>query len=441
MRGLETDSPPGRPILPNNMVATLNKAVLANNFIALLCNIFKKAFTLYSNYFYMYKYTQFLFIICIATACKTKNPSEITPPSNLLKPAMSSSAIYNFDSVAVYLQNISSLQADSAKKFFLKAIDTYKNAKKPMESIADFTSSITLYPDKKAYYELGNAMLDANKPDLALTAFNMAEKLNYDPLGYVLFKKACCYATLKKEDNYENVETAREYIQFAVENGFTDREKLMNEPKLKSINEYGGLASIYNEAMAGYGGIGNVLWNDFSSNFTQISFPLTINMETIKKLGETKAIGYDYEKFVTEMRDYKFSRDVGNEFFYYTKVAATPTYQTVVYGSRSYDYGDGEKVAYIPCEFYMASFNKDGKLLDKVILAGNLVYDKPFLVATLQQNGSFEIKEFTNQFEKDVSKEGYENNKIVKSNLLNTTKYQINDKGMFIADKKLLAMN
>jgi hypothetical protein len=389
----------------------------------------------------MLKITRWAFIALLFIACKQKATEATQPVSTLLKPALTSTAIYNFDSVASYLQNISSMQADSAKKFFLKAIDTYKNNKKPQESINDFTSALALYPDKKSYYELGSALLDANKPDMALNAFEMAEKLNYDPLGYVLFKKACCYATLKKEDNYENEEKATELIQYAVENGFTDRTKLLTEPKLKSLNEYGALTRVYNAAMAGYGSTNNVLWNDFSNNFQQCSFPLTINMESIKKLGKTNAINYDYEKYVTEMRDYKFSRDVGNEFFYYAKVTSTPDYKTVIYGSRSYDYGDGEKVAYIPCEFYMASFNNDGKLLDKVILAGNLVYDKPFLVASLQQNGSFEIKEFANVFEKDTEKNGYENNKIVKSNLLKTTNYKINDKGMFVADKKALAQN
>ena len=375
----------------------------------------------------------------LLAACGTKPTEKIG--SSKAPVALNVAAVYNFDSVKNFLTRVTAAQEDTAKKLFLSAIDLLKNKKDAQGSVVVFERSLSFYPGNKAYYELGNALLEMEKYDAALKAFDMAERLNYNPLGYVLFKKACCItAGNSSGDNYDKDEEARKLLQYAVENGFTDREKLLGEPMLKRLNEYGALTTIYNEAMAGYGDPATILWDGFSSSFKSCSFPLTINMEVIKGLKKTTAIGYDYEKFVSEMRDYKFSRDVGNEFFYYAKVASTPAYETVVYGSRSYDYGPEESLPYVPAEFYIASYDKKGKLLDKLTLAGNQDYEKPFKVATLLQNGNIEIKDFKNVFEKNTDTDGYENNKIVKSELIKTAKYKITDKGMFVEETKALAM-
>jgi hypothetical protein len=52
-----------------------------------------------------------------------------------------------------------------------------------------------------------------------------------------------------------------------------------------------------------------------------------------------------------------------------------------------------------------------------------------------------EVKEFKNIYEKDPSKDGYENNKVTKSELVTTSYYRINTKGKFEkADKEQLAV-
>lgn len=371
-----------------------------------------------------------LFVAC-------KNDSTTTNTLTVSVNHLSTATMYNLDSVIAYLQQLKASQEDTGKKVFLQAIDLFKNKKDAAGSIALFEQSICFYPNNKSYYELGNALLELNKDSLAYNAFDMAERMNYNPLGYVLFKKACALAgeVAMSEDLDGKEDKALKYLKHAIENGFVDREKIYNEPKLARLRTNDRFSNIYNDAMSGNGDPASVLWDSYSSNFQQCSFPLTINMESLKSIEQPVAIGYDYEKYVNEMRDYKFSRDVGNEFFYYAKVAATPTYETVIYGSRSYDYG--QNMPYTPTKFYLVSYDKQGKVIDKVNFAGQEAFDQLFKVAVLQQNLNFEIKEYKNTWAKPTDR-GYENNSVAKSDLIKTTKYKINDQGKFISDAKLL---
>jgi tetratricopeptide (TPR) repeat protein len=380
----------------------------------------------------------FLFAICVIFFGACKN--ETTPTLGTTGPvtSLSADAVYQFDSVVAYLQQARASQADTAKKLFLQAIDLYKNKKEAASSVPLFRQSLQFFPDNKTYYELGNALLATNRDSLAFQAFDMAERLDYNPLSYVLFKKACCLGGMAGEEDWERREQAITYLKNAIENGFADRERIYNEPKLAAIRTGEDFTYMYNDAMSGNGDPAAVLWSGYSGSFPACSFPLTINMETVKNIKQPAAISYDFEKFVTEMRDYKFSRDVGQEFFYMAKVASTPDHETVVYGSRSYDAGDD--LPYVPTRFYLASYDKKGKLIDKLELAGQQSFDQVFKVATMQQNGHFEIKDYQNTWAKPVGDDGYANNKVVKSDLVKTSRYSIGTDGKFNSDAELLGM-
>ena len=377
-------------------------------------------------------------VLCVIAACqnKTDKPAlSVTAPGPVSQ--LSPATVYQFDEVVTYLRQAKTSQADTGKAVFLQAIDVYKNKKDAAGSIGLFEQSLRFYPNNKGYYELGNALLDANKDSLAFRAFDLAERLNYSPLSYVLFKKACCLANAPEED-YEKHDAALDYLKNAIENGFADRERIYSEPKLAALRKGQDFTYMYNDAMSGNGDPASVLWDSYSNGFQPASFPLTINMETLKNIKQPNAISYDFEKYVTEMRDFKFSRDVGEEFFYYSKVSETPAYETVVYGSRSYDNGDD--MPYTPARFFLASYNKQGKLIDKVELAGQRAFGEVFKVATVQQNLNFEIKEYKNTWAKPIGDNGYAGNKVTKSDLVKTSRYKISETGKFISDAQLLGM-
>ena len=117
---------------------------------------------------------------------------------------LNDNAIFNKDSLRNFLNTVSVRQADSSKAVFLKGIDLLKNGKQAAAAISAFIESLTIYPAANTYYELGNAFLQTKKWPSALQSFEMAESLDFSPLGSVLFKMASCYAEMDStEKMYE----------------------------------------------------------------------------------------------------------------------------------------------------------------------------------------------------------------------------------------------
>lgn len=338
--------------------------------------------------------------------------------------ALSFNSMFDKDSVKAYLKEVPVNFIDSSKKLFLKAIDLYKNKQKAEASVQLFIQAVGLYPSAGGYYELGNALLETpnadNNAEYALQAFTMAELMDYKPWSHVLFKKACAAAsTGQRQETYN-------YLTYAVQNGFVDREKIISNKHLLKIGSISELLSAYNEGMAGNGDADAILWEGYSKQFGQASFPFMIDSGTLAAIGTPVDISYDYEKYVPEMRDYKFSRDVGREFFYFTKIDDNKIFKTIIYGSKSYDEERLDPTAYI-----IASFSNTGRLIDKKTIAGSVALDSAFKECSFISSKEFEVKEYKNIYEKDTEKEGYDDNKIIRRDLLATYKYAIDSTGKF----------
>jgi tetratricopeptide (TPR) repeat protein len=329
-------------------------------------------------------------------------------------------AVFNKDSVRTFLDRVSDEQADSAKAVFLKAIDMMVNNKNAAGAIDVFKQSLTIYPTANTFYELGNAYLQSKKYPMALQSYEMAEGMDFTPLGNVLFKQASCYAEM------DSTEKMYSYITYAVQNGFVDRGKIMNDPHFTNFKNDSYLLSVYNEAMSGNGNPEEVLWHGYSQDFQQASFPYTVDSGSFRKMGEPRIISYDYEKFVPEMRDNKFSRDVGSEYFYVARIMQTELCSVVLYGCRSYE-EIGSPVYYI-----LASFDNKGKLIDKMIAGGAKTFDENYKEFTAQSNNRFQIQEYKNTYEKSTDENGFENNKVVARSLVGTKQYAIDASGKFV---------
>jgi tetratricopeptide (TPR) repeat protein len=329
--------------------------------------------------------------------------------------------LFNQDSVRHFLNSVSETQADSSKQAFLKAIDLLKNSNNAAQSIALFQQSLAIYPNANAYYELGNAYLQNKEWQAALQSFEMAEAMDYKPLGNVFFKQASCYAEL------DSLDKVYEYITYAVQNGFVDKARIVNDVHFADFKNDRQLLTAYNEAMSGNGDPEEVLWQGYSNDFKQAAFPFTVDTGTLRKMGEPQAISYDYEKFVPEMRDNKFSRDVGSEYFYVAKIMQTELSHVVLYGCRSY-----EEIG-APVYYILASFNPKGKLVDKMIVGGAKNFDENVKVFTAKSNNRFQIEEYQNTYEKSTDENGYENNKVVSRQLVGTKQFAIDAAGKFVA--------
>lgn len=336
---------------------------------------------------------------------------------------LSKSALFDKDSVETFLSHTPASQEDSSRKLFLDGINEFKNKKNPASAIAYLLNSLSVYPSATSYYELGNALLENGKYMDALNAFEMAGKLDYKPLGNLLFKEACCYAEL---DDYDNI---FDYVSYAVENGFVDRNKIFNDKHMKKFRNDPSFIRAYNEAMSGNGNPEEILWLGYSRDFSLAKFPFKLDSGTFRKMGEVRYISYDYEQFIPEMRDNKFSRDVGNEYFYVARFAGNPNYKMVVYGCQSYE-TDGAPVYYV-----MATFNNQGKLLDKRVIAGAASFDQLYREAVVTAKDRVEVKTYQLVYEKDVKENGFDNNPVISREQTGSLEYRID------ADGKITELN
>lgn len=333
-------------------------------------------------------------------------------------------AVFNKDSLRNFLSTVSDAQADSSKAVFLKGVDFLKNTKEAEAAIDVFLQSLRIYPAANTYYELGNAYLLTKEWQQALASFELAESMDFKPLGNLLFKQASCYAEM------DSSEKMYDYLKFAVQTGFVDRNKILNNPHFAKYKNEGYMLTVYNEAMSGNGDPEEILWQGYTQDFKQASFPYKIDSGSFRRMGEPQIISYDYEKFVPEMRDHKFSRDVGSEYFYVARMMQTELCSVVLYGCRSYEY-IGAPVYYI-----LASFDSKGKLVDKMIVGGAKNFDDNYKEFTAQNNNRFQIQEYKNSYEKSTDENGYEDNKMIGRSLVATHQYAIDVNGKFVTSRQ-----
>ena len=359
---------------------------------------------------------------------------------------LNQNTLYNTDSVKAAIASVTTASQAAAKKKFLEAIDLYKNKKQIAQGIDAFKASLFISPSEKTYFELGGALAEKKNYEEALKALDIAEQMNYSPLANILYKKSVVYASMPNSplcnDGYTKVydSLAVHLMEVALQTGYSKPADYLHEKAFDSLrfNNDWYFKNVYQTAMSGNKDPEKLAWDSYKDEFKELTLPLTINTVWIYQQNYENAIGYDYEKFVPEMRNGKFSREVENEYFYVGKIKEDSVYTALLYAGKNMWLTDGR--GYAPVYFYMVTYSHQGKIIDKMQVGGQKTFTDNFKNLLLKQNLSLEIKEFKNIYEKDPAKDGYENNKVTKSELLTTSYYRINAKGKFEkAEKDQLA--
>lgn len=366
------------------------------------------------------RHISFLIIISfLFFSCKSSKKTEPTFK-------LSDRTIFNEDSVLLFT-NAEGLNKSDADKLFLKGVDTYRNKKNPAKAIQLFKQSIFSKPLAKAYYELGNAYLDVKNYKSSVKAYKIAEKLGYKPLSKLLYNTACAYS-LQKNDSL-----AIYYLVSAIEFGYNNTKSIFSDKDLSYIRSKWYFKQNVADALSGSGDADKLQWNLFSREFKQLALPLTIDMSYANGFSESQTISYDYEKYINEMRDEKFSREVGKSFYSIGVIKGTNDYKVLIYASRDelYDEETEEAVKNIPTSYYAISLNNSGTLIDKIEIGGRTKLDAPFKVPTINDN-SINISLLKLNYEKDPEENGYSNNKIISSEEIESQQYTIAPDGHFI---------
>jgi hypothetical protein len=314
-----------------------------------------------------------------------------------------------------------------ANVVFSKGVDAYRNKKHLPEARDLFIKSVTNYPTARAYYELGNVYLSSKQPDHAVTAYYLAEQLGYEPVSKVFYNMACAYSLEKKTTE------ASEYLEYAIEAGYANVNQIMKDADLDNLRQSYEFHRTYLTAMSGASDAAITLWQTFKRQFSRASLPVTLDMKTT--VIADKSIGFDFEKFVSEMRTEKFSRDVGKAFIYYAVVEDNPHYTALIYAIQNTMMSENA-----PYRFMLVSFDNKGILIDKKAVGGQMEFAETFLVCTIEPSLQFDIQHYKNTYQKDPEKEGYENNPVVKSDLTETEHYRISETGKFEVLTQQLSM-
>lgn len=389
------------------------------------------------------KHALFSLSLSLLLACNNKDKEVSTATVTHL----GQQNLYNADSILAAVNGAGSSAQAEAKKKFLEAIDLFKNKNQVAQSIESFKASVYLYPSEKTYFELGNALAANKKYEEALQALEVAERMDYSPLANILYRRSVIYASMPPgalcADGYTplNDSLAMHFMEVALQTGYSKPVDFLKEKAFDSIRYKNDwlFKNIYQTAMSGNKDPEKLAWDNYKEEFKDLSLPLTINTVWIYQQSYDNAIGYDYEKFVPEMRTGKFSREVENEYYYVGKLKDDSAFTALLYAGKNMWLTDGR--GYSPVYFYLVTYSPQGKIIDKMQVGGQKTFTDNFKNLLLKENLTLEIREFKNVYEKDPGKDGYENNKVIKSELLTTAYYKINNKGKFEkGDKNQLAV-
>src|SRR5690606_35599838 len=84
---------------------------------------------------------------------------------------------------------------------------------------------------------------------------------------------------------------------------------------------------------------------------------------------------------------------------------------------------------YAPLTYRLATFAPDGKLIDKAEVSGRSSLSQDIRLATIHSSMEIDVEVLTAEYEKDPEKEGYWDNKIVRTTSVGKEKYKVSAAG------------
>lgn len=334
---------------------------------------------------------------------------------------LSETDLFDTGKILAFLENDEKFIED-ANKMFLMGLNSFRNQKNLDSADYYLRQSILKEPSGKAYYELGNVFMDKEDFDNALKAYDLAENLDFQPFSKILYNKSCLYS-LKKEP-----EMSGQYLEYAIQAGYNNIEHLNKDEDLKELRDTHHFKKAVEKGLRGMSNSENLFWLQFKKLFPKYPKPHTLQMVMDEKnLSNLQYISYEFEKYISEMRDEKFSREVSKGFYHYAQVYETDKFVAIVYIVKDEFMGD-----YAPLLYRMATFTHDGQLIDKKNIGGRENLSDHLMEATLNKDRTIDIDVLEATYENDPDDHGYYDNKIVSTSKVSTIKYKVSSSGKII---------
>ncbi|PWL23943.1 MAG: hypothetical protein DCO96_15315 [Fluviicola sp. XM-24bin1] len=338
--------------------------------------------------------------------------------------------IYKGNLVAAFLENDKKFVKES-NTLFLRGVDSYRNNKKLDSAVIYFTQSIMKEPSSKAYFELGNVHMDQKKYEEALNSYKMAEQLGYQPFSKILYNKACIYSLQK------NTDLSAQYLEYALQAGYTNVAHMQSDSDLENLrsNKYTFQRAV-DKGLRGVSNAENLFWLQFTKLFPALGKPIKLKLQLSQEESQAlEYISYDYEKYISEMRDAKFARDVTSSYLYYANAYETENFVALVYIVKDEWMGDAA-----PLRYKMATFTHEGRLIDKKTVGGSSDSDLDgvYLQSRLNKDLTISGDLVQPKYEKDPDEHGYYDNKILSYKKVGTQNFKITKAGKIVEQEVTL---
>jgi tetratricopeptide (TPR) repeat protein len=346
---------------------------------------------------------------------------------------LTTETMYNSNIVTDVVFDREELNTDSiqniGRELFLKGIDLYKNKKQTGAAIVKLKASILVFPEAKTYYELGNALMSTGRHktlrEEAAKAYAIALRLNFQPESQIYFKQACLSQFDDSEDEQSRAWNTLNNLRSFFEKGTFDTLAVFNEPILKGITnlpEYQDMLVRVRSASSSGGTLFDLYKEAYSNNVSSFE----VKPDKVEMTDFRQSISYDFAKFIPEMENVYFGRDVSNDFYYVGKVKQTDQYTAVLYTSISFTYEEMQ-----PTYTYLAVYNNEGEILSKKIVACQCTAEKIKTVSI--QDDHIKITDHKRLWEKPITEASFDENKITGYTQLATAEFKINETGTIVA--------
>ncbi len=385
----------------------------------------------------------FLFILIILDSCSDKKVEKEYIFKIKIKP-FDEKKMFDTRYVSDYMfdlqeANIDSLQKES-KKYFLKAIDLAKNKKKPTEAMPLFKKSIILYPEAKTYYELANAVLDSKNIEEIKNIWQIVsilERLDYKPSSNISLLRVLdnyytsLYDSDREKENKESIKNrAISLLISCFRNGNLSFEEISKNPRLSNLLLDKLFKAEYAEYLAS---ATKVEANPLSNSFLEFAnlfpknageFSTTISDPDLKNY--TKSIDYSFAKYIPEMENTSFGREVSNDFFYVLNLKQTDNYTALLYKSVSFYDSEGA-----PTYIMLATYNNNsGEQISKTMFSCDCSYEK--LKTASFSGNTIKISDHKRTWKKDIKKFSIDENAVKEIALVNSYELEIGEDGQII---------
>lgn len=342
------------------------------------------------------------------------------PEKKVLKPE----EIYSTSAVLSFAKS-DGIDKSESQQLFLQGVDFYRNQSNLDSAIFKFEQAVLKAPSAQLYYELGCANRDQNNLSTAKIAFEVAEQLGYEPFNKVLYNLATVHSL--KDDT----EMASKYLTYAIQAGFNDIDLIESDTSLNNIRDSYTFEQAIKKGLRGVSDPRKMQWINFKKQFPKLTFPIAPkNILADEEMEDFEFISFDFERFVSEMRDEKFSREVSKGFYYYATVFENENCIGLLYMEREEFMGN-----MYPAGYRLVTFTPEGKLIDKMTVSG-MEANREMREVQFFDDGAFDVVAKKVSFEKDIDEYGFYDNPIEIGNVIAESCYQIEEDGTFTLVQK-----